>query len=154
VLVLQLYLFQLKVILLLLVPEHQDNHQEVKQPVIKEVVQVFQQLHQRVVEVDKVEILQVPLQVQFQQRQLQVKEHLVVQAVVQETLIVVQNLNILVQVIIHQSVLHKVIQVEEVLGQHTHHLQVVHRVEVAVVEQELSEETLDLTKQVELVELE
>ena len=82
-----------------------------------------------------VEIIQEHQQVLFQLLLLAVKNCQVVQVVVRDKLIVVQVLNILVQVIIHQLIRLKEIQVEEVLGQLPHQVQVIHLVVAVVVEQ-------------------
>ena len=101
----------------------------------KDQIQYFQQsLLQGVVE-EWVEIIQETQQVLFQLLLHVVKKHLVDQAVVQETLMIVQVHNILVQVIIRQLVLLKEIQVEEVHFQLLHQVMVIHLAAVVVVEQ-------------------
>jgi hypothetical protein len=86
------------------------------------------------------EVIQVFQQVLFQLLLLAVKKCQVVQAVVQDKLIIVRVLTILVQVIIHQLVRLKEILEEEVLGQLPHQVQVIHLVVAVVVEQLLQVE--------------
>jgi hypothetical protein len=101
----------------------------------KDQIQYFQQSLLQEVELEMVEIIQEHQQVLFQLLLLAVKKRQVVQVVVQDKLIVVQVLNILVQVIIHQLVRLKEILEEEVLGQLPHQVQVIHLVVAVVVEQ-------------------